>query len=103
MRTKDLDLTQELYVIRAHLLHWVSLLDDLSKTVEFIDEHPNPNMNASNYTQEELDVSNYQLKRELGNMKTEIERLEKARDKQDKRLKNAMDLVRISCRVFACK
>jgi hypothetical protein len=94
MREKNrLDLTQELYVIRAHLLHWSSLIDDLRKSVVFLDNHRNPAMNEKLNTKAEIEISTHQFQKEIGNMKMEIDRLEKARDMQDKRLKNAMDLV----------
>ena len=101
MREKNrLDLTQELYIIRAHLLHWSSLIDDLRKSVVFLDGHRNPAMNEKFNTKAEIEISNHQFQKEIGNMKMEIDRLEKARDMQDKRLKNAMDLVSLAARPY---
>ena len=100
VREKTLELTQELYVIRAHLLYWASLLDDLRKTVRFIRNHKNPAMGSPSITKEERNISEKLLTRECGNLDDEIDRLEKARKTQEKRLKNAMDLVRMALTIW---
>src|SRR5882762_1319268 len=40
IRTNESSLTQELHVIRAHLLHYTNLLEDFRKSVQFIKDTP---------------------------------------------------------------
>ncbi|KAF9531382.1 hypothetical protein CPB83DRAFT_848934 [Crepidotus variabilis] len=42
--SNDLEMTHELHIIQAHLLHFENLLGDFKKTVEFIEVTPNPSM-----------------------------------------------------------
>ncbi|KAF8892904.1 hypothetical protein BD779DRAFT_1765736 [Infundibulicybe gibba] len=91
MGNYDIDLTQELHVIRAHQLHYSSLLDDFRKTVEFIRTARNPAI--SSFKKEDQDSTNELMERECRNLLNEIERLEMGRRMQDKRLKNVMNLV----------
>ncbi|KAG6841075.1 hypothetical protein C0991_002168 [Blastosporella zonata] len=93
IQTNDMDLTQELHVIQAHLLHYASLLDDFRKTVVFVHRTPYPGLdNPSLYTPELRHRSKDLMKKECGNLLSEIERLEMARVMQSKRLKNVMNL-----------
>lgn len=86
-------LTQELHVIRAHHLHYSSLLEDFQKTVEFIKRTYNPAMDS--VSQNERDYSAKLLVRECDNLLSEIDRLELGCKMQDRRLKNVMNLVRL--------
>ncbi|KAG6840305.1 hypothetical protein C0991_007630 [Blastosporella zonata] len=88
--TSDMVLTQELHVIRAHHLHYSSLLEDFQKTVNFIKNTHYPGMDS--LPKEERKASLALLARECGNLLSEIDRLEKGRRMQDKRLKNVMNL-----------
>ena len=83
-----MDLTEELHMIRAHLLHYSSLLSAFEKIVKFIQLTPNP---ALPEAQREKSIG--YLNRECKTLLEEIERLEKEREMQEKRLKNVMDLV----------
>ncbi|KAG5644685.1 hypothetical protein DXG03_007985 [Asterophora parasitica] len=91
LTTNDMQLTQELHVIRAHHLHYSSLLEDFEKTVIFIRDTPNPAMDS--VLKEDRDYSSHLMKRECENLLSEIDRLDKGRKMQDKRLKNVMNLV----------
>lgn len=93
LTTSDMQLTQELHVIRAHHLHYSSLLEDFEKTVKFIQNTPNPAMDSDLISEAERRESAKLLKRECENLLSEIDRLEMGRDMQDKRLKNVMNLV----------
>jgi len=102
LKTNDIQMTQELHVIRAHLLHFESLLQDFHKTVMFVKNTPNPRMlPRSNVLGDDDDDEVEKMKkrsrgmmdRECGNLLLEIERLERSRQMQEKRLKNVMDLV----------
>ncbi|KAJ2925316.1 hypothetical protein H1R20_g11757, partial [Candolleomyces eurysporus] len=88
-----MNLTQELHIIRAHHLHYSSLLEDFRKTVEFIRDTENPAL--ADLSEEERDWSLTIMKRETSNLFGEILRLEKSRRMQDRRLRNVMNL-------FAC-
>jgi hypothetical protein len=96
VQSKNLQLTQELYVIRAHLLYWSSLLEDFKRTVNFVIRTLNPAMDADEFTDDDRRTTQYLLTRECNNLLGEVERLDRARNVQEKRLKNAMDLVRCS-------
>ncbi|TFK31450.1 hypothetical protein BDQ12DRAFT_694126 [Crucibulum laeve] len=89
--TSEMTLTQELHIIRAHHLHYSSLLEDFRKTVEFIRDTHNPAM--EDLTQKERDFSQNLMNRECANLLSEIKRLEMSRTMQDQRLKNVMNLV----------
>jgi hypothetical protein len=89
-----MDLTKELHVIQAHLLHYASLLDDFRKTITFVLKTPNPALNdPARYTTEERERSRGLMQMECENLISEIDRLEKSRVMQGKRLKNVMNLV----------
>src|ERR1700683_1319484 len=91
IRTNESALTQELHVIRAHLLHYTGLLEDFRKSVQFIKDTPNPAMDANS---EVAEASRELLDRECDTLLSEISRLEMTRDMQNKRVKNVMNLVR---------
>ncbi|KAJ8488753.1 hypothetical protein ONZ45_g13834 [Pleurotus djamor] len=104
METNEMRLTQELHIIRAHILHYESLLDDFRKTVNFVKNTPNPAMatvvdsSSSSSAMEEDSVtldgalSDHLLFRECDHLLSEIVRLKETLDMQDKRLKNVMHL-----------
>ncbi|KAF7292873.1 hypothetical protein MIND_01186300 [Mycena indigotica] len=92
INTSDANLTRELHVIRAHLLHHSALLEDFRKAVEFIMNTPNPAMDALPKDSDRA-FSRGLLERECKNLLSEIQRLEGSRTMQDKRLKNVMNLV----------
>ncbi|RDB19710.1 hypothetical protein Hypma_013163 [Hypsizygus marmoreus] len=89
--TQNMELTQELHIIRAHHLHYSSLLEDFQKTVKFIQNTPNPAMQSASKEDQENGTS--WMRRECANLLSEIDRLEMGRRMQDKRLKNVMNLV----------
>ncbi|GLB39824.1 putative corA-like Mg2+ transporter protein [Lyophyllum shimeji] len=91
INTSNMQLTQELHIIRAHHLHYSSLLEDFEKTVKFIRDTHNPAMES--YSKAEREYSAHLMKRECQNLLSEINRLEMGRRMQDKRLKNVMNLV----------
>ncbi|KAG5639754.1 hypothetical protein H0H81_000034 [Sphagnurus paluster] len=99
LTTSDMQLTQELHVIRAHHLHYSSLLEDFEKTVKFIQNTHNPAMDSDLISETERRESAKLLKRECENLLSEIDRLEMGRDMQDKRLKNVMNLSAIDTTV----
>ena len=84
-------LTQELHSIRAHHLHYLSLLDHYTKHVTFIKDTPNPAMDS--LSEEDRLFSAKLLHRECDNLTNEIERLHFELISQEQRLKNVMDLV----------
>ncbi|KAF6752905.1 hypothetical protein DFP72DRAFT_903974 [Ephemerocybe angulata] len=92
MEADGLGLTQELHMIRAHLMHYESLLQDLQKTVEFVRNTPNPGLGNPDEPQEVRGTTRVLINRECHNMMRDIVRLERSRVMQDKRLKNVMDL-----------
>jgi hypothetical protein len=91
--TNDMALTQELHVIRAHLLHYASLLVDFRKSVLFVRSTPNPTMDADSISKDIRARDKKLLYKECDNLIAEIDRLEGNRIMQDKRLKNVMHLV----------
>ncbi|KII85915.1 hypothetical protein PLICRDRAFT_115548 [Plicaturopsis crispa FD-325 SS-3] len=91
-KQNDIKLTQELHVIRAHLLHYESLLTDFAKSVTFVRDTPNPAMDSLSVDEQTRTISRKRLERECNNLSSEIARLQASRGMQGKRLKNAMDL-----------
>lgn len=91
MSTNDMHLTQQLHIVRAHLLHYASLLDDFRKSIIFVLETPNPVLDE--LSAEERDHVRELMRRECSHLLNEISRLEQNRSMQDKRLKNVMNLV----------
>ncbi|KAH7869767.1 uncharacterized protein C8R40DRAFT_1022168, partial [Lentinula edodes] len=83
-------LTHQLHVIRAHLLHYESLLDDFRKTVEFFLKTVNPGLVQP--TSPFSSPSHRLLKKECTNLLNEIDRLEMTRAMLNNRLGNVMEL-----------
>lgn len=97
LEENDLDFTQELHRIRAHLLHYASLLEDFKKTVIFVRDTHHPALDNTDYfTPQESQCSKTLMNQECTNLLNQIERLELTRKMQDKRLTNVMQLVRES-------
>ncbi|KAJ7489584.1 hypothetical protein FB451DRAFT_693768 [Mycena latifolia] len=94
MTTTDMTLTQQLHVVRAHLLHYASLLEDFRKTVVFVAQTLNPVLeNASDiHSAETIAFVTELMRRESTNLLDEIARLKQNRSMQDSRLKNVMNL-----------
>jgi len=93
LEKNDLNFTQELHRIRAHLLHYASLLDDFRKTVDFVKNTPYPALeNEAHFSKAAKKHSVKLMEKECGNLLHEIERLEMGRKMQDKRLTNVMQL-----------
>jgi hypothetical protein len=84
-------LTQELHVIRAHHLHYLSLLDHYTKHINFIKTTSNPAMDGIN--EDDRLSSQKLLNRECETLKLEIDRLISELKTQERRLKNVMALV----------
>ncbi|KAF9011851.1 hypothetical protein BDQ17DRAFT_1344969 [Cyathus striatus] len=89
--TAEMPLTRELHVIRAHHLHYVSMLEDFRKSVLFIRNTPNPAMDSQ--PEDVKSMSKMLLDRECDNLSSEVERLTMELRMQDRRLKNVMNLV----------
>ncbi|KAJ3915835.1 hypothetical protein F5877DRAFT_47806 [Lentinula edodes] len=85
-------LTHQLHVIRAHLLHYESLLDDFRKTVEFFLKTVNPGLVQPTNKPPETESYERLLKKECTNLLNEIDRLEMTRAMLNNRLGNVMEL-----------
>lgn len=94
--TNDIQLTRELHIIRASLLHYTSLLENFRKAVWFIRNTPNPAMLDSPAWEE----SNVLMDRECDTLISEIERLEMYRRMQEMRVENVMNLVSLNYAVI---
>ena len=92
MATSNMALTHELHVIRAHHLHYSSLLDDYAKHVDFIRDTKSPMRESFSEDDQKYVVEI--MARECKNLSTEILRLKGELEMQEKRLKNVMGLVR---------
>ncbi|KAI9568122.1 hypothetical protein HD554DRAFT_822481 [Boletus coccyginus] len=90
--TTHLKYTRELHKLQAHLFYYQQLLRDFCKSVEFVRDTPNPAMDQDSISDLERENSHALLEKESKNLLSEIERLEKQRQIQSDRLKNAMDL-----------
>ncbi|PFH53445.1 hypothetical protein AMATHDRAFT_137387 [Amanita thiersii Skay4041] len=86
--TSSMVITQELHIIRAHHLHYASLLAEFKKTIKFILDTPNPALN-----EHEKNTSKPLLERECHALLNEIKRMDVERLMQERRLKNVMNLV----------
>ena len=84
-------LTRELHIIRAHHLHYTSLLDDFGKHIAFIRDTHNPAL--EHLSEEERQFSSKIMERECANLLTESKRLKSELHMQERRLKNVMGLV----------
>jgi len=94
MATNDMEITRELHVIRAHLLHCASLLEDFRKSVVFVRDTNNPAMDYSDsITKEERARDKALLIKECRNLLSEIDRLKMNGKMQDERVQNVMQLV----------
>lgn len=82
------DFTDGLHVIRAHLLHYSSLLAAFKRTVNFILNTPNPALADNTEQCDDL------LRRECTTLLEEIGRLDEECAMQGERLKYVVDLVR---------
>ncbi|TFK29543.1 hypothetical protein FA15DRAFT_664090 [Coprinopsis marcescibilis] len=91
--TAHMPLTKELHVIRAHHLHYTSLLDDFNKSITFIKETQNPFMTVKNFDEALIDENADLLKRECKSLEHEVLRLQSELKMQERRLKNVMNLV----------
>ena len=98
--TNDVALTYELHVIRAHLLHYTSLLRDFRKSVEFVRDTANPAMDSEDIDDATCDSDKELLNSECGNLLSEIHRLELSRDGVDDRVHNLQNLVGSDCEHF---
>jgi len=98
IKTTKMELTEELHIIRAHLLHYSSLLAAFKKIVQFILDTPNPAL-----TKNQHEISEPLTRRECNNLLEEIERLDQERLMNERRLKNVMDLVFSSVNILDSK
>ncbi|KAF8639226.1 hypothetical protein AX17_001711 [Amanita inopinata Kibby_2008] len=96
--TSSMNLTQELHVIRAHHLHYSSLLSAFKKAVDFISRTSNPAL-----THEESKYCRHLLVRECATLTHEIERMDTERTMQERRLRNVMNLVFSSVNIHDSK
>jgi hypothetical protein len=90
LQNSHIEVTRELHVLQAHLLHYQSLLTNFRVSVSFIEKTPNPAIESEDLEQRE--ASRELLEKESKNLLSEIERLEKRREMLSGRLKNSMDL-----------
>lgn len=86
-------MTYELHIIRAHLLHYTTLLLDFKKSVIFVRDTNNPVMEHDSITQKQRELDKELLVQECGNLLREIERLEMNRQLQNDRVQNVKHLV----------
>lgn len=105
LSTSEMSLTQELHVLRAHNLHYSSLLQNLRQTLEFISEsaHPTPESWIYNYSGDDDRGIQRQLReirpkvatvqRECSNILKSVRRLEMAQEMHNHRLQNIIDMV----------
>jgi hypothetical protein len=91
--TNDVTLTYELHVIRAHLLHYTSLLRDFRTSVEFVRDTANPAMDSDDIDDATRVSDKKLLDKECENLLSEIHRLEMNRRMQDDRVQNVQNLV----------
>jgi hypothetical protein len=101
MTTAEITLTHELHVIRAHQLHYSSLLDDYAEHMTFIMESSNPMLDNSRFTEADRNHSRETMHTECQNLLSEIKRLKKSLQMQQRRLTNVMGLVGSS--VLSCQ
>lgn len=81
----DIDLSPQLHAVRAHLLYYDDLLDQLKTSLKFID--------TAGVADREDKEAHRLLKREITTLINEVDRLRRQRDMQDSRLNNVMKLV----------
>lgn len=80
----DIELSPQLHGIRAHLLYYDDLLDQLKKSLKFVDT---VGVVGGDSEGQRL------LKKEVTTLLNEVDRLRRQRDMQDSRLSNVMKLV----------
>jgi len=97
--TNDVALTYELHVIRAHLLHYTSLLRDFRTSVEFVRDTPNPAMESDDIDDATRASDKDLLDKECGNLLSEVHRLEMNRKTLDDRVQNVQNLVYTSVNI----
>ncbi|KDQ18346.1 hypothetical protein BOTBODRAFT_104166 [Botryobasidium botryosum FD-172 SS1] len=92
MDTNDMEITRELHTIRAHLLHYASLLEEFRKSVVFVRDTRNPAMDSCE-PKEDRARDRARLDKECRNLLSEIDRLKMDRKMQEERVQNVMQLV----------
>jgi len=97
--TNDVAITYELHVMRAHLLHYTSLLRDFRTSVEFVRDVTNPAMESDDVDEETRVHDSAELNKECANLLSEIDRLEMHRKTLDDRVKNVQALVYTSVNI----
>lgn len=98
--TNNMVLTLELHKIRAHLLHYASLLEDFEQTIIFIRDTPNPALESGDPTH--MEDTRESMAKECQNLMQQVDRLKTSRVMWDKRLKNVMHLVGFHIRIKYC-
>ncbi|KAF8344921.1 hypothetical protein F5887DRAFT_1282922 [Amanita rubescens] len=98
IRTSSMDLTEELHMIQAHLLHYSSLVVAFKKIVKFIMDTPNPALSS-----DQKRISVPLLNRECKTLLEHIDRLDEAHKAQESRLANVLELVFSSVRILDSK
>ncbi|PPQ66789.1 hypothetical protein CVT24_008698 [Panaeolus cyanescens] len=93
MATTEMRLTHELHTIRAHHLHYTSLLDDFSKHVTFVRDTSNPALQGYHVSERDRMFTKNTMDRECSTLLGEIKRLQTDLMMQERRLKNVMGLV----------
>jgi len=99
IHTNDVLVTYELHVMRAHLLHYISLLRDFSTSVEFVRKTANPAMDSDDITLESRASDKNLLDKECDNLLAEVKRLEQARKTLDLRVQNVQKLIYTSVNI----
>ncbi|KAG2130887.1 hypothetical protein DEU56DRAFT_740368, partial [Suillus clintonianus] len=89
---KRIELTRDLHILQAHLLHYQSLLHNFEVSVSFIKNTSNPAMESDDFTDKEREDSQELMEKESENLLSEIDRLQKRCLMLSNRLKNVMDL-----------
>jgi hypothetical protein len=79
--------------MRAHLLHYTSLLRDFRKSVEFVSDTANPAMDSNDIDDATRAADKELLNNECRNLLLEIHRLELNRKTMDDRVQNVQNLV----------
>ncbi|KAG1767123.1 hypothetical protein EDD22DRAFT_327562 [Suillus occidentalis] len=92
LQTNNIELTRELHILQAHLLHYQALLHNFELSVKFLAKTHNPAMDSDDFSDHQRKESKDLMKRESENLLSEIDRLEKRRAMLSNRLKNVMDL-----------
>lgn len=97
MTASEMTLTHELHILRAHNLHYASLLRDLRKAIEFISTHahslPDSVNRPKDYDAKKIVPIQAAVRLECVNLLEGVERLEMAQQMHGDRLNNIMNLV----------